>query len=140
MKHRVLSTVLLILAMLPLCAAAQDMIVTRHFTGLWDQVEFKSQGINLQIVAQATGQKVGVAYWFTYGDDMQSAWFVGIGPVSGNRIDMILYEASEIGFLEPNQPGNDGVKAVGGLVMEFSSCDKGVVAFDTDIASYSKFV
>ena len=32
---------------------ADGMIVTRHFTGIWDQVDQESQGIALQIVEQA---------------------------------------------------------------------------------------
>ena len=132
MRHRILSTVLLMLALLPLGAAAQDMIVTRHFTGLWDQVEFKSQGINLQIVHQDDGEKRGVAYWFTYGSDNQSAWFVGIGPATGNRIEMVLYQVQDVGFLEPGD--NIDATAVGTMTMEFSSCNQGEVEFETDIA------
>ena len=132
MKYRVLSTVLTILALMPLCAAAQDMIVTRHFTGLWDQVGYKSQGINLQIVHQDSGEKRGVAYWFTYGSDNQSAWFVGIGPASGDRIEMVLYQVQDVGFLEPGD--NIEATAVGTMTMEFSSCNQGEVEFETDIA------
>jgi hypothetical protein len=132
MKYRVLSTVLTILALMPLCAAAQDMIVTRHFTGLWDQVGYKSQGINLQIVHQDSGEKRGVAYWFTYGSDNQSAWFVGIGPASGDRIEMVLYQVQDVGFLEPGD--NIEATAVGTMTMEFSSCSQGIVEFETDIA------
>jgi len=131
MRHRILSTVLLMLALLPLGAAAQDMIVTRHFTGLWDQVEHRSQGINLQIVHQDSGEKRGVAYWFTYGSDNESAWFVGIGPATGNRIEMILYQVQDVGFLEPGE--NIEATAVGTMAMEFSSCNQGDVEFETDI-------
>lgn len=112
---------------------AEDVIVTRNFTGLWDQPEHESQGINLQIVDQISGDKVGVAYWFTYAADLESAWFIGIGPVSGNRVEMLLYEASGIGFLESDAPGNDRVQEVGSMVMEFDSCSEGVVTFNTTL-------
>ena len=117
----------------PLAAIAQDVVVTRNFTGLWDQPEHESQGINLQVISQASGEKVGVAYWFTYGDDMESAWFFGVGAVSGDRIEMILYEGSGVGFLEDNTPGNDQVLEVGTMEIEFSSCTEGEVTFMTDI-------
>ena len=55
--------------MLPLQAMAQDVNVTRYFTGLWSQTEHESQGINLQVIDQTSGDKVSVVYWFTYGDD-----------------------------------------------------------------------
>ena len=134
MKKRILIAVLIVL-LLPAIALANDVIVTRSFTGLWDQPEHESQGINLQIIGQASGDKLGVAYWFTYGEDLRSAWLLGVGPVSGNRIEMVLYESRDVGFLQPNQPGNDQVKAVGVMVIEFSSCDDGEAAFTTEIAT-----
>jgi len=133
MKWKILS-VLSVALTLPALAIAQDVLVTRSFTGLWDQIEHENQGINLQIVEQANGEKEGVGYWFTYGDDMASAWFVGIGPASGNRIEMKLYEVSGVGFLEDNDPGKSGVEEIGELEIEFSSCDEGMVTFSTDIA------
>ena len=131
--HNTIKGLLLATLFLPLVAAAQTVLVTRHFTGLWDQVEHESQGINLQIIDQADGSKVGVAYWFTYGDDMESAWFFGVGPVDGDRIDMVLYEGSGIGFLESNAQGNDRVTDVGRLEMEFTSCTEGTATFTTTL-------
>ena len=119
---------------MPLLAMAQDVVVTRNFTGAWDQTDHKSQGISLQVVDQDSGEKVAVAYWFTYGDDDKSAWFIGIGSVIGNRIEMILYEVSGVGFLEDNSSEDDPVVAVGTMEMEFSGCDDGVVTFATDLA------
>jgi hypothetical protein len=118
---------------MPALVIGQDVIVTRNFSGLWDQPEHESQGINLQVIDQDSGDKVGVAYWFTYGDDMESAWFFGVGTAIGNRIEMILYEGSGIGFLEENMPGDDQVLEVGTMEMEFSSCNEGEVKFTTEI-------
>ncbi len=118
----------------PLVVIAQDVVVTRNFTGGWDQPNHESQGLSLQIIEQAAGDKVGIAYWFTYGDDKESAWFLGIGPVSGNRIEMILYEGNGIDFLEDNKPGNDQVAEVGTMEIQFSGCDDGEVTFITEIS------
>lgn len=124
---------LFLLCVMPSALWAQDVIVTRSFTGLWDQPEHESQGINLQIIDQVTGDKIGVAYWFTYAADLESAWFLGIGPVTGNRIEMVLYEGSGIDFLETNAPGDDRVLEVGTLEMEFDSCTEGTATFSTNI-------
>ena len=115
----------------PLVVIAQNVVVTRNFTGGWDQTIHESQGLSLQIIDQANGDKLGTAYWFTYGDDKESAWFLGVGPVTGNRIEMILYEGNDIGFLEDSKPGDDQVAAVGTMEIEFSGCDDGVVEGDT---------
>ncbi|MFC1719752.1 hypothetical protein ACFL00_01250 [Pseudomonadota bacterium] len=133
MKRKIL-LLLSVLLVLPTLAAAQEVMVTRGFTGLWDQYEHENQGINLQVVEQPGGEKEGVAFWFTYGDDMTSAWFIGIGPVSGSRIEMKLYEVSGVGFLEENNPDKDAVEDIGEMKIEFSSCDEGEVTFNTDIA------
>lgn len=129
---RILGALPALTLLLPLQVFAQDVVVTRHFTGLWDQTEHRSQGINLQIVHQDSGERRGVAYWFTYGADKQSAWFVGIGPASGNRVDMVLYELQDVGFLEPG--ANIEATDVGTMTIEFSSCNAGEVEFETDIA------
>lgn len=124
-----------VLLLLPTFVAAEDVIVTRNFSGVWDQAEHESQGLNLQIVNQASGDKIAVAYWYTYSDDLKSAWFMGVGPVSGNRVELILYEAANVGFLEDNSPGDDQVQEVGTMEIEFSSCDDGDVTFTTGIAN-----
>jgi len=130
-KQFLLATIILL--MFPTFAFSEDVMVTRNFTGLWDQPEHESQGINLQVISQASGEKVSVAYWFTYGDDRETAWFLGVGTVSGNRIEMLLYEGSGVGFLEHDSPGNDQVLEVGTMEIEFFSCTEGEVTFMTDI-------
>ncbi len=128
-----LMALICITVFMPLVVMAQDVLVTRNFTGLWNQINHESQGLNLQVIDQVTGDKVGVAYWFTYGDDMESAWFFGVGPVTGDRIEMVLFEGSGIGFLEDNKPGDEQVVEVGTMEIEFSSCNDGVVTFATEI-------
>ena len=73
-----------LLCWLPPIAWSQDVVVTSSFTGLWDQKPHESQGIDLQIVHQDDGSRMAVAFWFTYGDDRESRWFLGQGPVMGN--------------------------------------------------------
>ena len=126
---------LLSVLILPLSVMADDVMVTRHFTGLWDQPEHESQGINLQIIDQDSGDKVAVAYWYTYDDNMESAWFLAAGPVRENRIEMVLYEGQGIGFLESDMEGNDRIVEVGSLEMEFSSCTEGTATFSTTLPS-----
>jgi len=109
-------------------AFAGDPLITGSFSGVWDQPEQESQGFVLQIGEQDGDEKVGVAYWFTYGTDLQSAWYIGIGPVNGNEIDMDLYLVSDVGFMADNLEG-DNVESVGTLNFEFKNCNKGVVTY-----------
>ncbi len=112
-------------------AAAEDVIVTRHFSGHWNQPEQESQGLILQVVNQDDGSKNAVAYWFTYADDRESSWLLGVGPVEANHIQLDLFRASDVGFLEDDHPGNANVAQVGSMEIEFSSCDDGTVTFSS---------
>lgn len=124
-----------VIMILPLHAVAEDVFVTRNFTGAWNQPLHESQGLNITIIDQFNGEKIAVVYWYTYSnEDSKSAWFLGTGPVSGDRIDLDLFEGSGIGFLESDKPGNDNVMSVGSMEIEFSSCDDGEVTFTTMIA------
>ncbi len=73
---------------------------------------------------------MGIAYWFTYGPDLNSAWFLGVGPVTGNVINMTLYTASDIGFMAANLEGNDSVVPVGTLNLEFRNCNHGQAVYE----------
>jgi hypothetical protein len=115
-------------------ALADKPLITSSFSGIWDQPEQESQGIILQIGEQGDDEKVGIAYWFTYGPDLQTAWYLGVGPVVGNKIDMILYAAADIGFMAENLEGNEEVIPVGSLDLEFRNCNHGNAKYVFDAA------
>lgn len=132
LKYYLLLSVIMVL---PLHSVAEDVLVTRNFTGAWDQPLHESQGLNITIIDQVSGEKIAVVYWYTYSnEDSKSAWFLGTGPVTGDRIVLNLFEGSGIGFLESDEPGDDNVTSVGSMEIEFSSCDDGDVTFTTQIA------
>jgi hypothetical protein len=110
---------------------ADSLLITRHFSGIWDQPRQESQGIILQIGEQDGDKKIGIAYWFTYGDDLQSSWYLGVGPVTDNKIHMALYQASDIGFMAENLPGNANVEQIGTLDLVFKNCNHGIATYDT---------
>ncbi|KAA9132623.1 hypothetical protein F3N42_05230 [Marinihelvus fidelis] len=116
---------------MPLAALADVENITRAFSGIWDQPDQESQGLVLQISADEGDEKTGVAYWFTYGDDLASSWYVGVGPVADGLVDMTLYRADGAGFLEAAGSGSASVEAVGSLAMRFQNCNQGTASFDT---------
>jgi hypothetical protein len=109
----------------------EGLIVTRHFTGLWDQVDQESQGIALQVIEQLDDSRRSVAYWYTYDADRKTAWFIGIGDLIENRIELELYDSTDVGFMQPARPGNDSVHNIGTMTITFGSCQSGTVAFET---------
>ena len=133
MKIRILSVLLIFLWAITvgLPAFAGDLVVTRYFSGLWDQTKHQSQGIVLQIIDQEDqdGDPKAVAYWFTYGDDLQTAWYMAIGEVEGDQVLMDLFTAYNVGFLEDDSFGFSPVEAVGTLKLTFKNCNKGVASY-----------
>jgi len=112
--------------------ARADLVTTRHFTGLWDQVDQESQGITLQVIEQSDDSRVALAYWFTYGNDKKSAWYMGIGTLIEDRMELKLFDSTDVGFLEDAKPGDESVVAIGTMTITFDSCDSGNVTFETD--------
>jgi hypothetical protein len=116
---------------------AGDPLITASFSGIWDQPEQESQGIILQIGEQldekGIEKKIGIAYWFTYGPDLQTSWYLGVGEISGHQIDMVLYTASEIGFMAANIEGDvddEGVTPVGTMLLDFKNCNHGIASYE----------
>ncbi len=133
MTIRILFTLIMlswaVLTTLPVKAA--ELVVTRYFSGLWDQPKQESQGIVLQIIDQEEdGHKKAVAYWFTYGDNLDTAWYMAIGHVEGDQVLMNLYTAEGVAFMEDDAPGNENVYAVGILNLSFKNCNFGMASYD----------
>jgi len=131
-RNRVLGSVLAFCLLISTSVLAGDPLITASFSGIWDQPEQESQGLILQIGEQGEDEKIGIAYWFTYGPDLKTSWYLGVGPVEGNEIPMILYTASDIGFMAENLEGNEEVVPVGTLDLEFKNCNHGTAKFAFD--------
>ena len=87
---RITGLLLICVLFFSVSASAENPLISLHFFGVWDQPEQESQCIILQIGEQDLDKKVGIAYWFTYGEDLQTTWFLAVGPVDGNQINMKL--------------------------------------------------
>jgi hypothetical protein len=108
------------------------LMVTRHFTGIWDQVDQEAQGLAIQVVEQLDDSRASVVYWYTYGADRNTAWFLGIGELIDNRIEYNLFESTDVGFMQDAKSGNDSVMSIGTMTIVFDSCDSGVVTYAKD--------
>ena len=108
-----------------------ELLVTRSFTGAWGQPNQESQGLSLQVVEQADDSAVAVAYWYTYGNDRKSAWYLGVGNIVEDHITFNLYSSEDVGFMENGKPGDESVKPIGTMMMTFDSCERGMVTYDT---------
>jgi hypothetical protein len=112
-------------------AFADHLMISRYFSGAWTAKDKQSQGIMLHIAGQEDESKAGVAHWFTFGNDLESAWYVAVGPVEGHKIVMKLFSASGVAFLEPESPESLAVSEIGTLMLSFHNCNQGTASFDT---------
>ena len=124
--HGLLLTFLLFIST---SAFAGDPLITASFSGIWDQPEQESQGLIIQI-GESNGEKVGIAYWFTYGPDLTSSWSLGVGDVMGDEIHMKLYTVSDVGFMAANVEDTDNVSEIGTLDLVFKNCNHGIATFE----------
>lgn len=112
-------------------AFAGELTVTRYFSGLWDQPRQESQGIVLTIIDQEeNGNPKAVAYWFTYGDDLETAWYIAIGHVEGDQVIMTLYSAAGVAFMEDDDPDVSPADVAGDLVLTFRNCNHGTASYE----------
>ncbi len=109
-----------------------SFMVTRHFTGNWAQTDQESQGLSLDVIDQIDDSRRSVVYWYTYGQDRKTAWYLGIGDLIENRIEFVLYDSTDVGFMQDAQPGDDSVENIGTMTIVFDGCDSGLVTFETD--------
>lgn len=112
-------------------ASMDDFMVTRHFTGAWTQVNQESQGFSLEVVEQLDGSRRATAFWYTYGEDRKTAWYLAIGDLVDDRIEFVLYDSIDVGFMQDASPGDDSVHRVGTMTIAFDNCDSGVVTYET---------
>ena len=133
-SHAPFSGIARIASLLLLLLASQAYAggeITRAFSGIWDQPDHQSQGFIIQISEDDEENLIGVTYWFTYDGDLESAWYLAVGPVDGHQIDGILYKTSGVTFLEDGIENNAEVEEIGTLLLSFRNCNQGTAAFDT---------
>ena len=110
-------------------AVAGDPLITGSFSGVWEQPEQESQGMTIQIGEQDGDKKVGIVFWYTFGSDFLTAWYLGIGPVTGNEIEMTLYSAAGIDFMSEDLEGDESVVPIGTLNLVFKNCNHGMATY-----------
>ena len=112
-------------------AIAGNTSITRSFSGIWNQPDQEGQGLVLQIAESEEDGMTGAAYWFTYGGDLLSSWYLAVGPVEGDTIEMTLYEASGSGFMEDAGAPGATIEPLGSLTLQFHNCNQGTAYYDT---------
>ncbi len=98
-------------------------IATRAFTGTWNQLMHPNESTIIQIVNDDAGALSGKVYWIVYDEDGIPYWYFAEGPVTDNRIDLTIYEATDPAVTP--EPGGSNLRVVGDGAIEFDNCFEG---------------
>jgi hypothetical protein len=98
------------------------------FTGVWFDPAQNGHGLFVEVLP---GQRVLVA-WVTFDPVGNQAWFLGTGTYSGNTATVTAVDQPTGGRWIPNfDPSRIVHNAWGALVLAFTDCNHGSVAFDS---------
>jgi len=109
-------------------------------TGSWFNADENGQGFLFEVVPLQSGQQgdaTGVLYWFTFakgqpGGVNRQRWYQAQGAIQGDvaMLDTVLQVTGGV-FDDPVDPSS--VTDVGTVMLTFSSCTEGKVAYDLDL-------
>ena len=89
-------------------------------SGAWSDPAHNGEGFLLEILDNG----IAVVYWFTYDESGRQRWLVGVGTVSGSRVEIAdLLEPIGTVFGEDFDPADVTRPRVGQASFEFSGCD-----------------
>ena len=88
-------------------------------------------------VVQVFDETSAVMIWFSYTPEGQQAWFLGVGKVSGDSIEieeMLMPSGTRFG----EEFSSDQIEypVWGSVKMDFSDCANGVITYNSDIEGY----
>ncbi len=93
--------------------------VTNEITGAWFDPAHDGEGF----VVEYLNESVVVVYWFSYDENGNQAWMVGVGPVSGNKVTISKLTRPVGAKFGVDFDPNDVVREEwGSLTLEFGSC------------------
>lgn len=118
----------------------QNIPINFGLTGSWFNADENGQGFLFEVVPLQAGQQgdpTGVLYWFTFakgqpGGLNKQRWYQAQGAIQGDvaMLDTVLQVTGGV-FDDPVDPSE--VVDVGTVMLTFTSCTEGKVAYDLDL-------
>jgi len=114
-------------------AHAQQTTVRGDFSGNWANPQQPGHGVQVAVIDE---RRAGVI-WFTYDTMGNPIWLLGVGEMSGNRIEaeVALHEGA---MFPPNFDSADVLKTDWGtLTLTFDDCRNGQLSWDPILAGFT---
>lgn len=114
---------------------ANNMIITKSFTGGWFDPAKSGQGFLIEIISNS-GEKRALASWYTFDNEGNQYWLTGVGDVEDQSIhfEMVLTEGGQFG--DSHNPANITQSMWGDVTFTFSDCNNGTVTWEPVIAGF----
>ncbi len=138
MKQLKYKTVLMVL--LTLCissvVSANNLIITKSFTGGWYDPAKNGQGFLLEII-KSNNQKQALTTWFTFDNDGNQFWLIGVGEISDQSIEfqMLVPQGGRFGDL--HNAANVSTQQWGKLTFTFTDCNNGTAHWQPTVSGFS---
>lgn len=102
----------------PVVAAAIEPMHSAN----WFNPERSGEGWSLEILDEHSA----VGYWFTYDEEGEQRWLIGVGEIEGDRIEFPEMLVTSGGRFGPDfDPGEVVLEVAGSVSMTFSNCNNG---------------
>ena len=116
-----------IVAALTTATAAHSYDISKEITGSWYNPDESGHGLILEVLADSQL----LAYWFTYDEFGNQAWFVGLGTIQGDSASMDIVKTNGGIFGTEFDPTAVVRNDWGNLSITFNSCNTGSVTYNT---------
>ena len=107
-------------------AQPAPFLVEPSTSASWNDPDHRGEGFSIQILADGRA----VMYWFTYDEEGNQAWYIGVGDIRGNRLIFDELIQTSGGKFGPDFDPETVVRTVvGSAVFTYEDCDTGTMVY-----------
>ncbi len=117
---------ILVLLFVLLAMPSQAVVITKSFTGLWQQPDHESQGFDFQVIDQ-NGLPQALTYWYTYDTEGNPMWLLGVGDITEETVSMDLMTVTGVTNLQNPDPATRTEVILATAFFTFEDCNNGSV-------------
>jgi len=115
---------------------AQNLIITKSFTGSWFDPDRSGQGFLLEVI-NSNDEKKALTTWFTFDNEGNQMWLIGLGEIQQQQItfDMRLTQGGAFGLA--HDPNNVTSTVWGEVIISFIDCNTATVNWNPQVAGFT---
>jgi len=115
---------------------SNDLIITKSFTGGWFDPAKDGQGFLLEII-RSNNQKKALTTWFTYDQNGQQLWLIGVGDIVDQTITFNMIMPNGGLFGDAHDPNQVTQTSWGTVTFNFNDCNQGTASWNPVISGFN---